>query len=261
MRHGWVAALILCLGAPAVAQDGEKAPEVTDAQRYKGCVNAIPTHAAEAEQFALQWRGRGGGLPAHHCQGLAQMQQGRFTEAAATLASAARTAERETSPFAADFWGQAGNAAVLAGDEQMALGYFTTAIAQAGEEPRAAGFYVDRARIWVEADNLPAARTDLDRALSLDREDADAWMLSAALARRQGDLSRAVHEIARASELAADDPDVMLEQGNIAAANGDIPTARQVWEQVRRAAPQSAAADLAGKALEQAGAEAGQGAP
>lgn len=256
MKRWWIATLMAVLAVPAWAQDGEAAKEPTDAQRYQGCINAIPTHAAEAEEFALQWRGRGGGLPAHHCQGLAQLQQGRFAESAATLAAAARAAETEKSPFAADFWGQAGNAAVLAGDNRMALGYFTTAITQAGTDApeRAAAFLVDRARVQTEIGEMAAARADLDHALALDPEDADAWMLSAALARRQDDIGRAVREIARASELAGDDPDVMLEQGNIAAANGDVATARQVWEQVRRVAPQTPAAELAQKALTQSAA-------
>jgi hypothetical protein len=41
----------------------------------------------------------------------------------------------------------------------------------------------------------------------------------------------------------------MLEQGNVAAANGDLPAARMVWERVGRAAPGTEAARLAARAL------------
>lgn len=251
---------MLVLSSPLLGQEGAP-PQATDAQRYDGCVKAIPTHAKEAEEFAVQWRARGGGLPARHCQGLAQLQQERFAEAAATLAAAARAAESEQSPFAPDFWGQAGNAAVLAGDDKTALTYFTTAIAQIGSlaPERAAVFHVDRARILTETGNLPGAREDLDKALSLDDGSAESWLLSAALARRQGDMGRAVREIARASEMDDTNPDIMLEQGNIAAANGDVETAGKVWEQVSRAAPQSVAAKLAQKQLQESGAQAGEG--
>lgn len=243
--------LLLALTAAAPPEKAAKGP--TEAQRYDGCIRAIPTNAHEAELFAMQWRARGGGLPARHCQALAQLQQRRFAEAAANLAMAAQAAEAEKSPFAADFWGQAGNAALLGGDNATARTYLTTAITAVGSGPRAAPFRVDRARAQVELGDLAAARQDLDAALAADREDPEGWLLSAALARRQGDIGRAAREIERASTLAPSDPDIMFEQGNIAAANGDIATARLVWARVEKAAPGSSAADLAAKALAAAG--------
>jgi Tfp pilus assembly protein PilF len=247
---GMVALAALLLAAPATAAPAA-APPPTDAQRYKGCINAIPTNPREAEQFAVEWRARGGGLPARHCQALAQMQQQRYAEAAQTLVAAAQAAERDKSPFAADFWGQAGNAALLAGDTAHAIAWLGTAIAQGsgGDPSRLAAFHVDRARAAVEQGDAAAARADLDRAMALDPKAVDAWLLSAALARRQGDIGRAALEIARASELAPDSADVMLEQGNVAAANGDLATARMVWERVGKAAPGSEAARLAARAL------------
>lgn len=231
------------------AAEAPKAP--TDSQRYDGCIRAIPTHAAEAEEFAIQWRARGGGLPARHCQALAELQQGRYQTAMISLVAAARTAEQQKSPFAPDFWGQAGNAAMLAGEDAQALTYFNTAITQAGDaDPvRAAGLHVDRARALTDAGRLDDARADLDKALELRRDDPIAWTLSAALARRQDDMGRAVREIAEASDLAPSDPDVMFEQANIAAANGDMDSARKVWAMVEKASPDTQAGKLAHRAL------------
>lgn len=240
------------LSAPLLAQGPDSTPDSTlDKRRYEGCVNAIPTDAAKAEQFAVQWRAEGGGLPARHCQALAQLHQERFAEASATLAQAAKTAETEKSPFAADFWGQAGNAAFLAGDSKAAAAHFSTAIAQSGSfsPKRTAAFHIDRARAYTELGDIPQARGDLDKALTLGGEDAIALTLSAALARREGDKARAAADIAKASSLSPSDPDVMLEQGNVAAASGDLETARQVWAMVVRAAPQTAAAQIAERAL------------
>ena len=222
-----------------------------DKWRYEGCVNAIPTDAAKAEQFAVQWRAEGGGLPARHCQALAQLHQERFSEAAATLVQAATAAEAARSPFAADFWGQAGNAAFLAGDSKAAKTHFTTAIVQAGaySPMRTAALHVDRARASTELGDMAGARTDLDKGLALTPDDPLALALSAALARREGNKARAAADIARASALAPADPDVMLEQANVAAAAGDLATARQVWAMVVRAAPQTAAAQIAERAL------------
>ena len=238
----------MLLAAPLLAQS----PDSTlDKRRYEGCINAIPTDAAKAEQFAVQWRAEGGGLPARHCQAMAQLQQERFAEAAATLVLAAKAAETEKSPFAADFWGQAGNAAFLGGDSKAAAAHFSTAIAQAGafSPKRTAAFHIDRARTYTDLGDTTQARADLDMALRLAPEDPIAFALSAALARREGDKARAAADIAKASSLAPSDPDVMLEQGNVAAAAGDVATARQVWAMVVRAAPQSAAAQLAERAL------------
>ncbi len=243
-------ALLLAAAGPALAQDLPLDPAL-DRKRYDGCVRAIDSAAATAETYATQWAARGGGLPARHCLALAQLRQEKFVAAEATLLAAAAEAAVAKSPFAADFWGQAGNAALLAGRAEPAVAHFTAAIASAGDfaPRRTAAFHVDRARAEVELGRLSEARADLDRALELDRDDAHAWMLSAALARRAGDLGQAVRDIARASTLAPADPDIMFEQGNVAAASGDADAARRVWTMVTKAAPGTAAAELAARAL------------
>jgi predicted Zn-dependent protease len=250
--------LALLAVAPAAAQVGPPPPDpalsetaMLERRRYDGCVRAIQADATKAEQFAVQWAAQGGGLPARHCQALAQLQLRQFKAAATTLADAARDAETAKSPLAADFWGQAGNAAFLAGDNKAAIAHFTAAIAANGEfaPQRAAAFHVDRARAQAELGDLAATRADLDRAVALNDQDAVAWMLSAALARRQGDMARASNEIARASAISPSDPDIMFEQANIAAANGDIEAAKKVWAMTVRAAPGTPAAELSAEAL------------
>jgi tetratricopeptide (TPR) repeat protein len=242
--------LLLLLSGTAQAQEEELDPAL-DAKRYDGCVRAIPTDAKAAEEFALQWQSKGGGLPARHCQALAQLQLGNAAGAAQTLAKAAQAAEAQKSPQAADFWGQAGNAAMLAGDAKGAIPYFNSAVVAAGEfaPVRTANLLIDRARAQVELANLSAARTDLDRATSLAPNEPDGWLLSAALARRQNDTARATADIARAASLAPSDPDIQFEQGAIRATAGDLPAARTLWESLVKSAPQSDAAALARKAL------------
>jgi tetratricopeptide (TPR) repeat protein len=242
-------ALLLLAGA-AQAQEEELDPAL-DAKRYDGCVRAIPTDAKAAEDFALQWQSKGGGLPARHCQGLAQLELGNYAAAAQTFARAAQAAETQKAPQAADFWGQAGNAALLAGDAKGAVGYFNSAIVAAGEFApiRTANLLIDRARAQVELANLPAARTDLDRATGLAPSEPTGWLLSAALARRQNDLARAKADIARAASLAPADPDIQFEQGAILAAAGDLAAARTQWDALVKSAPGTPAAELASRAL------------
>lgn len=244
---------LLLLATPALAQQApaERYDPSLDRVRYDGCVRAIPTDAQKAEQYALEWQGLGGGLPARHCQALAQLHQQNYTAAASTLTKAAQAAETQKSPLAADFWGQAGNAAFLAGDNRGALQHFTSAITAAGPfaPERTAALLVDRARVHADANDLAAARADLDRALATNDKDSTSWLLSAALARRQNDLARASREIARAASISPNDPDIAFEQGNIAGASGDQPAARRHWEAAVKAGPGTQAADLAAKAL------------
>ncbi|TPE62863.1 hypothetical protein FJQ54_04905 [Sandaracinobacter neustonicus] len=247
--------ILLLAAAPALAQEAYD-PSL-DPKRYDGCVRAIPTDAAKAEEFAVQWQGMGGGLPARHCQALAQLQQGKNAAAALTLAKAAQAAEAQKSPMAADFWGQAGNAALLAGDARGAVAHFSSGIVAAGEfaPVRTANLLIDRARANTELKELKSARADLDKATSLAPTEPTGWLLSATLARRQDDLARARTDIAKAAELAPKDADVQFEQGAILAASGDIPGARKLWGQVVQQSPGTDAATLAARALNEAPAQ------
>jgi Tfp pilus assembly protein PilF len=67
----------------------------------------------------------------------------------------------------------------------------------------------------VAVDNLPAARTDLDEALKLVPGDPMGWLLSATLARRQGDKARAEKDIAEALRLAPHEEAVIAESAAI----------------------------------------------
>jgi tetratricopeptide (TPR) repeat protein len=215
-------------------------------------VNATASDPGLAERFASAWIAENaGGLPGRQCLGLAQAAQGRHADAARTFADAARAGEKTRHPLVPELWGQAGNAALLAGDPKTAINLFTSAIAAAGEfaPKRTSGLLVDRARAAVDAGDPAQARRDLDRARALAPEDPHAAMLSAALARREGDLGRAQRDIAAASAAAPADPDIMFEQANIAEAAGDPVTAKRVWEMVVRAAPGTEAARLAAARL------------
>lgn len=249
MRHIVLAVALLALPSLTAAQ--EHYDPTLDAERYRGCVQAVKVDPARVEQFALEWQTLGGALPAQHCLALAQLAQGKNAAAARTLAKAARDAEVAKSPLAADFWGQAGNAALLNNDPATAIAHFGSAIVDAEKAggARLAGLLVDRARARVDSGDLKAAREDLDRALALDEKSADSWLLSAALAQRSGDNLRARGDVARAAELAPGDANVLLEQGNIAAASGQPDTAREYWHRAETAGAGSEAGRLANQAL------------
>jgi len=238
----------LLLGLTATAALAQRGP--ADRQRYQGCIEQTRSAPAKAVETANAWRAAGGGLPARHCLAMAYLAQERFAPAAVALEQAARAAEAERDPSAADLWGQAGNAALLAGDTVKAHGYLSSALAGAGGDPvRRGQLLIDRARASVELARLGDARADLDQAVKLVPQEPVAWLLSASLARRQGQLARAATDVAQAATLAPNDPDVRLEQGNVAGAQGDADAARGHWQAAAKVAPESPAGQAAAKAL------------
>jgi tetratricopeptide (TPR) repeat protein len=235
--------LALVAAAPAVAA-------ADDAERYRHCLDLAQSDAARAITQATQWRASGGGIPARHCLALAYGQQGDFAAAATELVAAARAAETTHDPHAADLWGQAGNAALLAKQPAAAIADLTSGIAVAGSEPvRLAALLTDRARALVEANRTTEAKADLTRATGLDPSTVTGWLLLATLDRRLGDLAAAERAILEAARREPDDPDVALEAGNIAGAQGRIDLARTEWKKVLDHAPGSDAAEAAAKSL------------
>jgi uncharacterized protein HemY len=91
----------------------------------------------------------------------------------------------------------------------------------------------------------------LDAALGLVPEDPLAWLLSAALARRMGDLGRAETDIAEAAKRAPDDASVALEAGNIAAMGGKVEAAKTAWLAAQRLQPNGPQGLAAARALAQ----------
>ena len=234
--------------AQAQAQGG--APSAADRQRYQACIALTRSAPDKAIETANAWQLERGGAPARHCLAMAYLAQGKPAAAAVALEQAARVAETQKSPAAPDLWGQAGNAALLAGDAAKAHGYFSTAIVGAtADGPKRGELLIDRARASVELNKPTDARADLDRAVKLLPELPTPWLLRATLARRAGDLKLAASDIAQAAKLAPDDPDVRVEQGNIVALQGDLAAARSHWQAAVKAAPNSPAGQAAAKAL------------
>lgn len=241
-----IGALLLGLTATSALAQRSSA----DREHYQRCIAETRSDPTKAIETANGWRAKGGGLPARHCLAMAYLAQERFAPAAVVLEQAARAAEAERDPSAADLWGQAGNAALLAGDTAKAHSYLSSALTGAGPDPARRGqLLIDRARASVELGRPGDARSDLDQAIRLIPKEPAAWLLSASLARRQGEMLRASNEIGEAAKLAPNDPDVLFEQGNIAGAQGDFDAAKAHWEAAVKAGPDSPAGQQAAKAL------------
>lgn len=240
--------LILVLAAAPAAAAPVRAPG--EDQRYRQCLDLARSDPAQAIDRAMAWRANGGGVPARHCLALAQGQKGDFAGAASTLTGAAQAAEAANDPHAADLWGQAGNASLLAKAPAAAIISFGSGLAVAGTEPvRLAALLTDRARALVEVDRTIEAKADLTRATVLDPSTATGWLLLATLDRRLNDLPGAEKAILEAARREPADPDIALEAGNIAGAQGHTDLARAEWKKVVDGAPGSEAAAAAAKSL------------
>jgi len=228
----------------------QAATPVSDKALYADCARAAQSGTPGAIDAASRWLAANGGLPARHCLGLAYLGANKPAEASATFEAAARVAEATGSPVAADFYGQAGNAALLASDPARAETLISSAIVIAANRDAIKGaLLIDRARAREEQGNLAGARQDLETGVKLAPAEPVGWLLLGTLARREGRLDEARAAIATALRLAPDNPDVQLEAGNMAALDGDVSKARALWTAVSKAAPGTPAAKAADEAL------------
>ncbi|WP_374942626.1 hypothetical protein [Sphingomonas sp.] len=226
--------------------------QLPDEARYDACVELARTDPVAAREEATRWRIAGGGWFARQCAGLAYAQESDWAAAAGEFEAAARAAETGKDEHAAQYWAQAGNAWLAAGDGAKARAALDAALIagtltglQLGEAQ------LDHARALVATGALDTARTDIDLALTTASDDPLVWLLSATLARRMDDLPRARKDIAEALRRSADDASVQLEAGNIAALGHDEAGARRAWGEAARLAPNADAGRSAVAALKQ----------
>jgi tetratricopeptide (TPR) repeat protein len=216
----------------------------------KTCIDLVRAAPDRAVAIADGWRAKGGGIDAMQCGALALSALERWSEAGVAFEATALEATRVQDLRAADYWVQAGNAWLAGGDPAKAKKDFDTALASTTLAPKLRGeAHLDRARAAVAAGDAAAARSDIDTALTLVAADPFAWYLSAALARRQNDLPRAKADIAKALSLAPEDAQLLLEAGNVAGAGGDTEGARTYFARAAKAAPTSERGRAAAAAL------------
>ncbi len=230
--------------------------------RYQECLKQSDSDPALATKTATEWAASGGGALAAHCLGIARSAVEDWKGAADAFTAAADIATKTHDRNAANYWVSAGNAALAAGDAGRARSALSNALADPALAQQMKGeAYLDRARAAVAAGDLPAARSDMNDALTLVPADPMAWLLSATLARRMGEKSRAANDIREAMLRAPNEANILYEAGNIAATNGDMDDARVQWSRAAAADPQSEAGKSAKAELSATGDTAPKPAP
>jgi tetratricopeptide (TPR) repeat protein len=230
-------ALLLAAAAPAATGPADtRSPQ----ERFDACLHLSDVNPAAAEKVAADWARTGGGVAAAQCLGIARSALGDWKGATDAFTTAASLADQIHVSSAPNLWVSAGDAALAGGDAATARKALSTAIAAPDLPDQMKGeAYLDRARADVAAEDLGAARGDLDVALKLVPDDPVAWLLSATLARRMNDQARAATDIKGAETRAPNAPEVFFEAGNIAAAGGDMADARTQWSHAIAVAPDS----------------------
>ncbi len=242
--------MLILLAALAAAPDTSAL-----SARFEACVALAESDPAKALDEAGAWRIAGGGVLAQQCSGLAYAAQKRWLSAAAAFEQAAKAAESNTDGRAARLWVLAGNAMLAAREPAKAGLLFDAGLAMGSlKGPEAGEAHLDRARARYALKDNKAARSDLDAAIKLVPGDPLVWLLSATLARKDGDLKRARVDIIEATKRAPDEASVALEAGNIAMMSGAEDEARASWAEAVQLAPTSDPGKAAAAALAQLGA-------
>lgn len=231
----------------AAASDGRIPVPEKFAKTFQQCLDQALENPDQGVAFAQKWRIEGGSFYARHCMGFAYARAERWAPAIVAFEQAADEAERSGEMAqSARLWAQAGNAALASGDPAKARTNFDAALARGLPEGIEKGeTHLDRARALVALGDAKGARDSLDIALTQASQDPLAWLLSATLARRSGEMKLAQAHIARAVQLSPDDASVALEEGNIAILTDHADVARSAWQRAVKLAPESAAGKAA----------------
>lgn len=216
-----------------------------------GCIGEVEANPAAGAVAAQQALDRAVGeerVRAGLCLGVALGALERWSEAQTAFLRARDAAPPADSASRARLGAMAGNAALAGGSASAALPILDVAqgAAKTAQDTDLLGtIAVDRARAFVALGQKPQAEVALAEARSAAPGDAQTWLLSATLSRRDNKLAEAQTQIERAAQIAPRDPEIGLEAGVIAVLGGRDAAARKSWQSVVSAAPQSDAAKTA----------------
>ena len=213
--------------------------------RLQTCLHQAQDDPDAAIKTAGDWlsESKGGARTfAYQCLGAALGRLGSWQEAEyAFLQGRDALAPTETMRRAR-MGAMAGNAALADGRYDAALTALDLAKADAAQGEDTAlsgGIELDRARALANLGRLPETGEALAAARKETPGNAEAWLLSATLARREGKLQDAQTYIEKAAELRPVDLEIGLEAGVIAMLSGHEDAARKSWKSVIDADPSS----------------------
>lgn len=255
--------------APLPARKKKAVPAVASPaaapSRYSECLTASDADPLAALESAEAWQEQAAGSErgdALHCQGAALMRLDRWDAAQQAYSEAASLTPASELLLRAMRQAMAGVSAIQRGEFAAADTLLAAAQADAandGAAPEATGalsrvsgdIAIYRAQALVALKREGEAAAALTQARQLSPQSPVAWLLSATLSRRMGQLAEAQAQIERAAELLPVDPAIGLEAGVIAVLAGHDAAARKSWQSVVAMAPGSSEAKSAQSYLDQ----------
>ena len=239
-----VTGLAAILAASVVCGAGaEPAPGA----QYEACLARAQSDPSGALILASSWAKSGGGAPAEHCAAVALVGLRRFAEAGAKLDALGQSPTTGAVDMRTAIYDQAGNAWLLAGQPDRAVGSFSAALAI---DPLDADLLADRARANAFKKNWAKAESDLTAALMVAPDRADLYVLRGSARHGMGRRADARADFEHALKLQPGNADALVERGTAKLEDGDVAGARADWQRVVTMVPGTAAAESARQHLE-----------
>ncbi|MGH6882620.1 tetratricopeptide repeat protein [Hypericibacter sp.] len=244
-------ALLLSAAASGVSADQPSFPEQNPDQskQYAACMALTAQQPQQAYDTASAWIAKKGGPPAEHCQAVALVGLGRYTEAAQAIQTVAgELAKIDSSKnLAAHLYDQAGQIWLLQGDPAQAIAASNTALEIL---PNDVEMVIDRAVALGSADRWWDALDDLNHANELAPKRADILVLRASAYRYVDSKELAMADVNQALTIDPKNAEGHLERGILLFGNGDKNGARTDWLAAIQLAPNSPTAETAQARLE-----------
>ena len=203
------------------------------------CVAFAHDNPKEGLERAKGWKEQGGGgFYADHCIAMALYELHDYAGAAQRFEALA-TATFSMPPLQrALTLDQAGQAWLAGHEPARAKAALDAAIQLAGGKN--ADLFIDRAEALADLSQYWDAIDDLNRAIELAPDRADAYIYRGTAYRYVDSRELALEDIQHGLSLAPDSTMGLLERGNLRRLNGDIAGAQQDWLRVTKLAPSSA---------------------
>ncbi len=239
-----LAAIVAALGSATAQKPPKTAPHVVERQvkLYAGCMSLARSDPEKAAGVAAKWERRGGDEGARHCGAVAQLNRGKYVEAAENLQFLAATTQRPGKTIKANLFAQAAQAWMIAGNLERAIWAQSRALEIGGFNVEV---LVDRAIARGGLGDYWTAIDDLNDVIDREVGHVQALILRATAWRKLKNLDLALDDITRALAVAPSGIDALLERGNIYALRGELTKAAGDWRDVIRLSPNSIAAEAA----------------
>ena len=174
---------------------------------------------------------------AQSCRAIEASKAGRYADAAAGFEAAAELTSA-TDPARDRALAAAGNMWIAAGQPGKAAVALDRALAGDGLKADQHGLaLLDRARAAEAQGDLKTARAKINEAAKTIGEDPYLWYFSAAISLREDDIPAAKSAINRALAMAPESAEVLFEAGHIAQAAAEDAQARDYWARAMAADP------------------------